>query len=72
MKDIKAGIISYIPSKTLKNFKSILSEKSYMFDEANKNSHYRNSDNYEKDMFYPNLIGRIKIIETRYLKNRCS
>ncbi len=49
MEDIKAGIIFYIPSKTLKkNFKSILSEKSYMFDEANKNSHYRNSDNYEK------------------------
>ena len=54
--DIKYGIIFYIPSKTLRLlFKNELKKNLIMFDEANPNSHYRNSDDYEKSFVLSKL-----------------
>ena len=56
MKDIKYGIIFYLPSKKIKNkFKDKLKNKTYMFDEANPNSHYQNSDDPEKSFVLSKL-----------------
>ena len=56
IKDIKYGIIFYLPSKKIKNkFKDKLKNKTYMFDEANPNSHYQNSDDPEKSFVLSKL-----------------
>ena len=56
IKDIKYGIIFYIPSNKIKNkFKGQLENKIYMFDEANPNSHYQNSDDPEKSFVLSKL-----------------
>lgn len=55
-KDIKYGIIFYLPSNKIKNkFKDQLENKIYMFDEANLNSHYQNSDDPEKSFVLSKL-----------------
>ena len=54
--DIKYGIIYYIPSESLRLlFKNELKKKSFMFDEGHPNSHYRNSDDYEKSFVLSKL-----------------
>ena len=56
IKDIKYGIIFYIPSKKIKEkFKDQLEIKKYMFDESDLNSHYRNSDDPEKSFVLSKL-----------------
>jgi len=56
MEDIKYGIIYYLPSKKIKDkFKEQLENKIYMFDEANSNSHYQNSDDLEKSFVLSKL-----------------
>ena len=56
IKDIKYGIIYYLPSNKIKNkFKDQLENKIYMFDEANPNSHYQNSDDPEKSFVLSKL-----------------
>ena len=56
IKDIKYGIIFYLPSNKIKNkFKDQLENKIYMFDEDNPNSHYQNSDDPEKSFVLSKL-----------------
>ncbi len=56
MNDIKYGIIYYIPSESLRHlFKNELKKKSFMFDEGHPNSHYRNSDDFEKSFVLSKL-----------------
>ena len=56
IEDIKYGIIYYLPSKKIKDkFKDQLENKIYMFDEANSNSHYQNSDDLEKSFVLSKL-----------------
>jgi len=56
IKDIKYGIIFYLPFKKFKNnFKDKLENKIFMFDEANPNSHYQNSDDPEKSFVLSKL-----------------